>query len=372
MPELDLVIRNGKVVDGSGRPGRRADVAVRDGIIVEVGEVQGRGATELDADGLVVCPGFVDGHTHYDAQVFWDLRLSPSCWQGVTSVVVGNCGFTLAPAHTDARDLVLRNLERAEDIPKEALDHGVDWSWERFSGYLDALDALSLGVNVGAYVGHSALRTWAMGERAFEEEASPADLEMMRSELGDALAAGAVGLSSSRSNNHMTADGRPVASRVASWDEVVNLVTAMGEGGGGVFEISNESVLSSPDPAVRAEYTDRLEALAVASGVPITFGITSFGDPRRFLDLLDLLDRTAAAGGRMFGQSTSRESSAMYSFRTWLPFDRLPEWEPVRSLPLAEQGRRADWSPLLPTRPTPSGREQRVLPTTTASVCSAT
>lgn len=339
MATFDLVIRNGTVIDGSGAPGRRADVGVSAGRIVEIGPQTERGATEVDAEGHVVTPGFIDGHTHLDAQVFWDPLGTPSCWHGVTSVIMGNCGFTLAPARAGARELVLRNLERAEDIPKEALDQGVEWSWETFGGYLDALERRPLGINFGAYVGHSALRTWAMGERAFDETATEADLGVMEDELRSALRAGAMGMSTSRSNNHMTADGRPVASRIAAWEEVVALVMAMSDEGGGVFEISNESVLSSPDASARSEYTDRLRALAVASGVPITFGLTSFGDPQRFIDLLDLLDSTAAQGGQMFGQSTGRESSALFSFQTWLPFDRLPEWMPLRALPLGEQAR---------------------------------
>ena len=150
MSELSLVIRNGTVVDGSGRPGYRADVGVSGDRIVEIGLDLGNADAEVDADGHVVSPGFIDGHTHLDAQVFWDPMGTPSCWQGVTTAIMGNCGFTLAPARADARELVLRNLERAEDIPKEALEQGIEWSWERFSGYLDALDRRPLGINFGA------------------------------------------------------------------------------------------------------------------------------------------------------------------------------------------------------------------------------
>ncbi|MBW8826024.1 MAG: amidohydrolase family protein [Acidobacteria bacterium] len=340
MSEFSLVIRNGTVVDGSGLASYRADVGVAGRHIASIGRIRDKGETEIDAEGQVVTPGFIDGHTHMDAQVFWDPLGTPSCWQGVTTAIMGNCGFTLAPARADARELVLRNLERAEDIPAEAMAEGVEWSWERFSGYLDALDRRPLGINFGAYIGHSALRTWVMGERAFEEEATDDDLSQMELELRDALRAGAMGFTTSRSNNHMTADNRPVASRIASWDEVVHLVMAMSDEGRGVFELSNESVLSSPDPAARDEYTGRLRALAVASGVPMTFGLTSFGDPNRYRELLALLDTTAADGGRMFGQSTGRESSALFSFKTHLPFDRLlPEWKELRRRPLEEQDR---------------------------------
>jgi N-acyl-D-amino-acid deacylase len=337
MRDHSLVIRNGTVVDGSGAPGYRADVGVRDGRIVTIGRIHTRGEQEIDAEGHVVTPGYVDGHTHLDAQVFWDPLGTSSCWHGVTTVVMGNCGFTLAPSKAEERELVVRNLERAEDIPAAALAEGVTWGFEHFDEYLDTLDALPMGINYAAYIGHSALRTWAMGERAFDEPATEADLTAMADELRAALVAGAVGFTTSRSDNHLTSDGRPVASRVATWDEVVALVTTMSEAGGGVFELSNESVMSSPDPAARAEYMARLQALAVATGTPTTFGVTSFGDPSRWQELLSLIDSTAVAGGRMFGQSSCRESAVMLSFRTHLPFDRLAEWQEVRSQPLDRQ-----------------------------------
>ena len=340
MSEHSLVIRDGTIVDGTGMPSYRGDLAVDAGRITAVGRVRGRGQREIEAEGHVVTPGFIDGHTHMDGQIFWDPLGTSACWHGVTTAVMGNCGFTLAPVRANQRELVLRNLERAEDIPAEALAEGVTWGFEHFSEYLDALDALPKGINYAAYIGHSALRTWTMGQRAFEEEASADDLAGMDAELRSALEAGAVGFSTSRSNNHMTSDGRPVASRQAAWSEVVALVNAVSDAGGGVFELANESVLSSPDPAARSEYTDRLGQLAVDSGVPITFGITSFGDPSRWQEQLALLDRTASRGGRLVGQTRCRESSVLYSFKTWLPFDHLSGWRDLRSRPLAEQARR--------------------------------
>jgi N-acyl-D-amino-acid deacylase len=183
----DLVIRGGVIHDGTGAPGRRGDVAVDDGIITEVGTVAGRGREELDADGHVLSPGFIDAHTHMDAQVFWDPLGSSSCWHGVTTAVMGNCGFTLAPARRARRDLVVRNLERAEDISPAALAAGIEWSWETFPEYLAAVDRLPKAINVAAYVGHSALRTWAMGERAFDGPASDDEVDLMARELASAL-----------------------------------------------------------------------------------------------------------------------------------------------------------------------------------------
>src|SRR6516162_155210 len=188
----DLVIRGGVVVDGSGLPRYRADVGIHGDTIAAIGRIDERGRQEIDAEGHVVTPGFVDGHTHMDAQVFWDASGSNSCFHGVTSAVMGNCGFTLAPVRSDERALVVRNLERAEDIDPAALAEGITWTFETFPQYLDAVDALPKGINFAANIGHSALRTWAMGERAFTEPASDVDLKLMREQLADSIRAGAI------------------------------------------------------------------------------------------------------------------------------------------------------------------------------------
>ena len=245
----DMVIRNGTVVDGSGLGSFRADVGIVDDRIAFVGRITDRGNREIDADGHVVTPGFIDGHTHMDAQVFWDATGSSSCWHGVTSAVMGNCGFTLAPVRSDQRALVVRNLERAEDMDPAALAAGIDWSFETFPEYLDAVDRLPKGINFAANIGHSALRTWAMGERAFDSEATDDDLALMRGQLADALRAGAIGFSTSRSEHHETSDDRPVASRLASWDEVVQLVGVMGDLGSGHLRRRRRRPCPRPTPA---------------------------------------------------------------------------------------------------------------------------
>ncbi len=186
--------------------------------------------------GHVVTPGFIDAHTHMDAQIFWDASGSSSCWHGVTTAVMGNCGFTLAPVRANERALVVRNLEKAEDIDPAALAAGIDWSFETFPEYLDAIERLPKGINFASNIGHSALRTWAMGERAFEEKASEDDLALMAGQLADALRAGAIGFTTSRVQHHETSDGRPVASRIASWSELAALVGVMGSLGSGIFE----------------------------------------------------------------------------------------------------------------------------------------
>jgi N-acyl-D-amino-acid deacylase len=245
----DLVIRNGVVIDGSGMPRYRGDVGVSGGRIAAIGRIRESAREVIDAEGQVVAPGFVDGHTHMDAQVFWDPLGTCSCWHGVTSVVMGNCGFTLAPCAKPDRHLVVKNLERAEDIAGAAMDAGIDWTWTTYPEFLGALDALPKGINYAGYVGHSALRTFAMGERAFEKAASEDDLRVMERELRNAMTAGAMGFTTSRSPSHETPDRRPVASRVATWDEVRRLVGVMGEMNAGIFEIAGDSAATRPGSA---------------------------------------------------------------------------------------------------------------------------
>src|SRR5437870_4303771 len=201
----DLVIKNGVLIDGSGLPRYHADVAVRHGRIAAIGKIRERAREVIDADGLVVTPGFIDGHTHMDAQIFWDPLGTCSCWHGVTTVVMGNCGFTLAPCAASDKHLVVRNLQRAEDISLEAMEAGIEWRWTTFPEWLDCLDALPKGINYASYLGHCALRTHVMGERAFEQAATEDDLRAMERELRDAIRAGAMGFTTSRSPLHETA-----------------------------------------------------------------------------------------------------------------------------------------------------------------------
>jgi N-acyl-D-amino-acid deacylase len=329
----DLVIRNGTVVDGSGLGSFRADVGVAGDRIAAVGRIGDRGRREIDAEGQVVTPGFIDGHTHLDAQVFWDATGSSSCWHGVTTAVMGNCGFTLAPVRADERALVVRNLERAEDIDPAALAAGIDWSFESFPQYLDAVDRLDKGINFAAQVGHSALRTWAMGERAFDEEATDEDLAAMCGQLADSLRAGAIGFSTSRTMHHETSDNRPVASRLAAWSEVAALVGVLGELGTGIFETA-DSGMSAPDPGDRARGLARVRQLAAETQVPITFGMVA---TRGSDYLLDFLDEAASAGGRCIAQTHCRGISVLLSLRTRLPFDLIGSWKELRGRSLDEQ-----------------------------------
>jgi N-acyl-D-aspartate/D-glutamate deacylase len=333
----DVVIRNGTVVDGSGQGSFRADVGVVGDRIAFVGRIRERGAQEIDAEGMAVTPGFVDGHTHMDAQLFWDHQGNNSCWQGVTTVVMGNCGFTLAPVQSNARALVVRNLERAEDIDPAALAEGIEWSWETFPEYLDAVDRVPKAINYGAQVGHSALRTWAMGERAFEETATDDDLALMTRQLDESLRAGAIGFTSSHSEHHETSDDRPVASRMSDWRELRALLSVMGDFGTGIFEGAVID-FDFDDPAEREQVRwERTLDITVDMGVPITAGLLATKD--RGHDTLAFFDRVAAEGGRMIGQTHCRGINVLLSFKTRLPFDVLEECQPIRKLPLDEQQR---------------------------------
>jgi N-acyl-D-aspartate/D-glutamate deacylase len=333
---LDLLIRNGTIVDGSGAARYRGDVGVRDGRIVEVGRVGSVAERTIDADGLIVAPGFVDGHTHMDAQVAWDPIGSCSCWHGVTTVIMGNCGFALAPCKPEEREWFARCLTAVEDIPTEAMLTGIDWTWETFPEYLANVDRLPKAINYGAYIGHSALRMYVMGKRALSEVATEDDLARMAAAVREAMRAGAMGFSSSRSTTHVTPDDTPVASRIAEWSEVDRLVGAMAEVGAGIFQVGPDI---SGGAAQRA-FLARLKRVALESGRPVMFGTIASrqgDDPNPWTYQLEYLDECAAAGARVWGQTTTRSINAIFSLKSYLPFDVLPAWRELRRLPLAEQ-----------------------------------
>jgi N-acyl-D-amino-acid deacylase len=333
---LDLLIRNGTIVDGSGAARYRGDVGVRDGRIVEVGRVGSVAERTIDADGLIVAPGFVDGHTHMDAQVAWDPIGSCSCWHGVTTVIMGNCGFALAPCRPEEREWFARCLTAVEDIPTEAMLRGIDWTWETFPEYLANVDRLPKAINYGAYIGHSALRMYVMGKRALSEVATEDDLARMAAAVREAMRAGAMGFSSSRSTTHVTPDDTPVASRIAEWSEVDRLVGAMAEVGAGIFQVGPDI---SGGAAQRA-FLARLKRVALESGRPVMFGTIASrqgDDPNPWTYQLEYLDECAAAGARVWGQTTTRSINAIFSLKSYLPFDVLPAWRELRRLPLAEQ-----------------------------------
>ena len=336
---LDLVIENGTVIDGSGGPRYRADVGVKAGRIVEIGRIRSAATERIDAEGHIVSPGFIDGHTHMDAQVAWDQLGSCSCWHGVTSVVMGNCGFALAPCQPEEREWIARCLEAVEDIPVDAMMNGIDWTWETFPEYLDQVAQLPKAINYSAFIGHSALRMYVMGKRALSEVANEDDLRRMGAVVEEALQVGAVGLSTSRATTHITPDGSPIASRIADWSEIDYLVGTLAKRNQGIFQIG-------PDVSggeAHQTFLKRLQKVALDSGRPIMFGTLSTRqgiDPYPWQEQTRYIDETVAAGGRMYGQTTTRPIIALFSLKSYLPFDNLPAWQALRDLPIDEQRRR--------------------------------
>jgi N-acyl-D-amino-acid deacylase len=336
---MDLLIKNGTVVDGSGGARYRADVGVQDGHIVEIGRIRGSADKVIDAEGMIVSPGFIDGHTHMDAQVTWDPIGSCSCWHGVTTVMMGNCGFALAPCKPEEREWFAQCLEAVEDIPSDAIMAGVDWTWETFPEYLDAVERAPKGINYGAYIGHSALRMYVMGERALSERATEDDVVKMAAAVTEAVKAGAVGFSTSLSTTHSTPAGLPVASRYADWSEIDRLVGAMTDLNAGIFQVGPDVSSGS----AQKDFFKELQRVALESGRPVMFGTIATqmaDDPTSWQFQTEMIDDTVAKGGRMYGQSSTRPISVIFSLKSNLPFDVLPRWKEIRSLPIAEQQQR--------------------------------
>ena len=282
--DADIVIRGGTLIDGTGAPGRPADVAVADGRIVGVGPgLDGR--RELDASGQVVAPGFVDIHTHYDAQVFWDPALTPSSYHGVTTVVAGNCGFSIAPVRPDGVDLLARTLQHVEDMSFDTLAAGVPWdAFETFPQYLDAVEGRGVGLNYGCYVGHTAVRLFVMGPEAYERAATPAELVAMQQAVADAMAAGAVGFATSASPTHNGDAGRPVPSRVADLAEVEALLDPVRDAGRGVVALLPGGVIPHEDMFALQRRVGRpftWTALLTIKGYPYHEGVIAAHDAAR-------------------------------------------------------------------------------------------
>ncbi|MFO1321732.1 MAG: amidohydrolase family protein [Burkholderiales bacterium] len=336
---LDLLVRGGTVVDGSGAARFAADVGIANGRIVGIGRITAPARRTLDADGLIVSPGFVDGHTHMDAQVMWDAQGSCSHWHGVTSVVMSNCGFTLAPCKPEDRAWVARSLSYVEDIAPEAMAAGIDWTWESFPEYLAAVERRPKAINYAMYIGHSAVRMYVMGRRALTDAATDEEIRRMAALVQDGLRAGAVGFSTSRTHTHMTPDGTPVASRIAAWSEIEAIIAAMSELGAGIFQSGPDILNRSANRA----FLERMRHFALTYRRPVMFGLVSTrqgDDPVSWREQAEFIDRTNAAGGRIFAQGTTRSINAIFSLKSYLPFDVLPAWQAIRSLPLAEQKRR--------------------------------
>ena len=320
---FDLLIRGGTLVDGSGEPARRGDLAVRDGRIAAMGEVSGDAERTIDAEGRVVAPGFVDIHTHYDAQVFWDRMLSISPWHGVTSVVVGNCGFGIAPTRPEHRDLILRTLENVEGMSLDALRQGVgeEWPFETFPQFLDAIERRGTAINVGALVGHTPVRMYVMGEESTEREATHEEIAEMRGIVADALAAGALGFATSKSPTHVGYAGRPVPSRASAHEEIAALAGALGEAGHGVLQAT----------IGRGLFMEEFAAIQRATGRPVSWTALLAGamGPDGHRRVLEQAAKLQAEGVSVYPQVSCRPLNFEFQMKAPFPFESMPLFRPV-------------------------------------------
>lgn len=329
----DLVVRGGTLADGTGAPTYEADIAIRNGRIAAVGQIRGHGAEEIDARGQLVTPGFVDIHTHYDGQATWDTHMQPSSWHGVTTVVMGNCGVGFAPCRPADHDRLIRLMEGVEDIPFPVLTQGLPWNWESFPDYLDALSQRRFDVDIGAQLPHAALRVFVMGERgAAREPATAADIAAMAELAQQAMAAGALGFSTSRTLNHRTSDGQPTPTLTAGEDELTGIAMGLARAGKGVLQVVSDFA----DPA--AEFA-MLRRIVEASGRPLSFSLTQHGKaPQAWRLLLDALSDATGAGLPMKAQVCGRPVGILFGFELTLnPFSHHATYKAMAHLPLAER-----------------------------------
>ena len=334
----DLVIRNGTIVDGTGSAPYVGDLAVEAGVVVALGTVEGDAQRVVDATGCIVTPGFVDIHTHLDAQISWDPLGTSSCFHGVTSVVIGNCGVTFAPCRPEDRQDLAEMMESVEDIPAAAIMGGLSWEWETYGQYLADLDRKPKGINIGGMVGHSALRRYVMGERAAEAP-TDADLAAMVDLVDEAIGAGALGLSSSRTVLHKGADGQPIPGTYASVDELVALADVLGRHRKGVFETA--AMLGSQNGATPESTIAEIDVLAQvsrASGRPVSFGLTeTIAGGHLHRQVLELVAEANAAGARIHPQTTVRSVGVLFGLAHHSPYGGCPAWRALGELPFEER-----------------------------------
>jgi N-acyl-D-aspartate/D-glutamate deacylase len=328
----DLIIKGGTLVDGTGAPKRMADVAVDSGRITEVGQIQGGGQRIIDADGLLVTPGWVDIHTHYDGQATWDPELAPSSWHGVTTLVMGNCGVGFAPAAPERHEWLIGLMEGVEDIPGTALAEGIEWEWETFPEYLDALERRHWTVDVGTQVPHGAVRAYVMGDRGAKNEAASAeDIAAMRAIVFDALRAGALGFSTSRTLGHRAIDGEPVPGTFAAEDELFGVGAALADAGTGVFELAPFGVANEhmDDPWQEIDWMRRLSA---SIGRPVSFAFLQVDeDPELWRKQLAASLEACADGADLYPQVAGRATGLLTGhYATYCLFSEIPAYGELR------------------------------------------
>jgi N-acyl-D-aspartate/D-glutamate deacylase len=331
---LDLLLKGGLVVDGTGSPAKLSDIGILDGRIVAIGEIDESASEVIDASDLVVTPGFVDPHTHYDAQLFWDPAAASSSKHGVTSVMAGNCGFTLAPIAAKDADYTRRMMAKVEGMPLAALESGVPWNWSTFGEYLDRLDG-NIGVNAGFLVGHCALRRNVMGDEAVGNEASPSQLAEMISKLNDSIKAGGMGFSTTLSFTHSDGDGEPVASRWASRDEILALCRAVSAHEGTTLEYVTDGCLRG----FSDDEIDLMAEMSLAARRPLNWNVLTIdsAEPERYREQLSALEHAASRGGRSVALTMPILVEMNMSFGTYCALFMLPDWSEVMSLPVPQR-----------------------------------
>jgi N-acyl-D-aspartate/D-glutamate deacylase len=334
-PEHDVVIRSGTLIDGTGADRRTGDLAIDGGVITAVGAVDGRGREEIDADGAIVTPGFVDIHSHYDGQAVWDQRLAPSSWHGVTTVVMSNCGVGFAPVRAADHDRLIELMEGVEDIPGTALHEGITWGWESFGDYLDALDGRRFDIDLAAQVPHGAVRLYVMGDRgARGEPATADDIAGMADVVREAVEAGALGFTTSRTRNHRSSRGEPTPSLRAERGELVGIAEALGALGRGVLQVVSDF----------GDFDDEfgtVRAMAESSGRPVSISVAqSPAAPDQWRRLLDAIDHANRDGLVMTGQVAPRPVGILLGLELTLnPFLGCEAYRDIAALPLADRVR---------------------------------
>ncbi len=332
MATHDLVIRGGTVIDGTGAEARTADIAIDNGLVTQVGKVSASATQTLDAAGALVAPGFVDIHTHYDGQAAWSNRMSPSSHHGVTTVVMGNCGVGFAPVRATDHSMLVELMEGVEDIPGAALHEGIGWQWESFGEYLDYLSERQFDMDIGAQLPHGAMRVYVMGQRGADREpATLQDIAQMRLLTAQAIRAGALGVSSSRTLNHRTSRGEPTPSLTAARDELQGIAMGLKDAGRGVMEMISDFV------DLEEEF-GHLETMVRDSGRPMSISLAQGLSPHGWRKVLDRIDRAVASGLPMRGQVAPRPIGILMGLTTTLcPFTTRPSYQRLAQLPVPER-----------------------------------
>lgn len=332
---FDIVIRNGTVVDGLGGEPYRGDVAVSDGVIVALGSVAGIGTREIDATGLLVTPGFVDLHTHYDGQAIWSDRLTPSSAHGVTTALMGNCGVGFAPCRAEDHDVLVDVMAGVEDIPGVVMTDGLPWNWETFPEYLDAIEAGERDIDVAAYLPHSPLRVYVMGQRGADREpATPEDLALMRKLATEAIEAGALGVSSSRFAFHKTGSGDLIPSYDAAYEEISAISSGVSDAGGGLLQFIPDLPAGGYERVLQQVFE-----VATDAGLPVTFTLTTgnSGDPI-WPGAVNLVEKFNAAGANITAQVFARPIGLVIGLElTANPFVLYPSYQEIAGLPLEQR-----------------------------------